>query len=1172
MVRVSFRLAPLFALVFCLVFSTSAFAQSDTATIAGHVKDSSGALVPGAQVTVTNEATGLQRTAQSNQAGYYVVASLPPGFYTVMVEAAGFKRFTKTQNKLDPNVPATVDANLQLGTVSEVVEVVASGAIMQTETPTLGKLIEGKLISDSQLNGRNPILLALLKPGVRGGSLAGLSFGVTSGGFSINGSRSQDNLITFDGSVGIRTRSNGTSIGVADLDSVQEVQVLTANYGAEYGRSAGGQIRIVTKSGTRTLHGSAYEYFRNSALNANSWARNLSSTTNFPPPERFNQFGYTIGGPVYIPKLVTSKEKAFFFFSQEWLRRRTAATNARVVPSLAMRNGDFSELLNPVNDFFNGARFIKDPLLTGACTANDRTACFPGNIIPAGRRTTNGLGLLRVYPDPTPGFRQGTNNWLGSAAVPTNHRKETMSLDIIPTSKHSLRLRGTNYSFVDPNPFQSGFLHFTRIFDRPNQTGSVNWTYTVSPSLVNEFVVSASRDQVYIDVDTSSGLYDRTRYGINYPFAFPGTKDLPNKIPAVDIPGFSSYTGSPYPSFSTGPIYNIANNTTKIKGNHTIKFGILWERAGQNDYDQINVQGVPGGTDNQNGRFVFSDTRVGGSGLAIADVMLGLYNTYAEIGTRSYTPYRGHMWEWFVQDGWKVRPNLRVDIGLRHTIIQPYYSLWRNMTVFDPRYYDPAKAVSVDPRTGNPISGAGDPYNGVVIPGSGWPDSAKGRVPIATSGAFDRLFRGEPKQYSDVHYKDFQPRIGFAYSVNPRTVIRAGAGKFVTRLGVSDSIFLGGNAPLQPLASFSLGSVDNPAGGSGSNFPLSVNTQDKVFQNPMAYTWNTTVEREVRFNTTVELSYVGRVGLRGQREKNINQLLPGTIQANPGINENALRPFKGFGQIRLTNNEARSVYHSLQIGANRRYSKGLAFGVAYTLSKSDDNGSAQRDVIPNAYDDRFIWGPSSFDTRHILVINWIYDLPFFKDMSRLSGKLLGGWKITGVTQFQTGTPITIQTADDIAGVGSGSGNETFRATILNVSGNPVLDRGKKAFATSAGANAFWFMPCQAPPCTASSINPATPAADPTKQLFFTFPAPGTFTTQRNRGMFHNPGFQNWNLGLFKDFHLTERQYITLRAEFFNWPNHPNWNGANNDPRSATFGKVTGKSSERNIQFSLRYSF
>ena len=259
-------------LVLTLLVVSGAYAQSDTSQITGIVKDATGGVVPAASVTVTNEATQVQRTAETNANGFYVVSSLPSGFYTVAVESPGFKRFVKTANKLDPSIPLMVDALLDVGALTETVEVVASVAGVQTETATVGRMVEAQQIDKLILNGRNPVLLALLKPGVRrGSSMASFSYAMTSGGYTINGSRSQDNLITNDGAVATRTRSNGTAIGAVDLDQVQEIQILTANYKAEYGRSAGGQIRIVTKGGTQNFHGSFYEYFRNDNIDANSW-------------------------------------------------------------------------------------------------------------------------------------------------------------------------------------------------------------------------------------------------------------------------------------------------------------------------------------------------------------------------------------------------------------------------------------------------------------------------------------------------------------------------------------------------------------------------------------------------------------------------------------------------------------------------------------------------------------------------------------------------------------------------------------------------------------------------------------------------------------------------------------------------------------------------------------
>jgi hypothetical protein len=1217
-----------------LAISLTGFAQSDNTQISGFVKDQAGGSISGAKVTIRSETKSLERSAMTNSEGYFVITNLPPDFYGITVEASGFKQFQEKGRKLDPNLPARIDVALQPGQVTETVTVTASTSEVQSESSTVGKLVEINQVEKLQLNGRNPLFLAILKPGVNSGSaLGGFSFGLTTGGLNINGSRTQDNLITFDGAVGVRTRSNGTSIGVADLDSTQEIQILTANYNAEYGRSAGGQVRIVTKSGGRDFHGAVYEYIRNSALNANSWGRNASTPANQPcdnpafekaahcrpEPFRYNQFGYNASGPVIIPGLNFNRErnKLFWLWSQEWVKFRREATNgpnnSRLgirVPTLRMRQGDFSELFPGGPNFvpqLGLTRFIKDPLKPGLCNATNQSGCFSDvvngvviiNKIPASRLSQNGLALMRALPEPTTGyFGPGGQNFIQTRAQPQNQRKDTISVDYYPTDKHQLRFRFQLYHGVFPDAFRGETDRAPATLDRPNQTATINWVWTVSPNWVAETVIAGSRDQVYIAVQTDGDRFRRSAYGINYPYIFQ-EKEIFDKIPTIDWADFQTLDGGPYPSQSTGPIYQINQNWTNVRGNHTIKFGGYFERAGQNDFDQINVAGVPGGTNNQNGRFVFSDGTLfnattglssGGTGVALANAAVGLFDTYAELGTRSFTPYRGHMYEWFAQDSWKVTPKLRLEAGVRHTIVQPYYSLWRNMLVFDPKYYDPNIAVTMDPATGQVLPGNSlqSRYNGLVIPGDGFTDAAKGagRVPVANTGEFDFLFRNgaEGKSYSDIHVADtFQPRFGFAYAINDKNVIRGGAGRFLTRLGVSDSVFLGGNPPLQPSVAVSAGSVDKPGGASGVNFPFPITTQDRNFRMPEAWTWNLTYEREIAWNTTVELGYVGRRGLFGQRERNINQLPVGTcpngqcpfIPGDPQgrrFNVDALRPFKGFSTIRVTSNDSNSLYNGLQINVSRRFSQGISFGGAYTLSKVSDSGSHQRDVVPNAFDTSNLWGPAEYDRRHVVVLNAIYELPFFKDRSGLRGKLFGGWTLSAVSQMQTGVPVSVGTNNDFAGVGGfGSINDPNRiGQFWNVNGDPSIVGN---FASSNAATNFWF-------------NIANPDGTP----IFTRPANGTIVTNRVRNIIYRPGFQNHNLGLFKEFAVTERQRITFRFEAFNWLNHPNLGGetggnpnlnptnvvldANGkvDPVRSTFGKITTKGGQRELQFALRYQF
>lgn len=1138
----------LLAALLCFQFLT--FAQSDTASMSGYVRDQTGAGVPNANVAIKNEATGAERRTVTNETGYYTVSSLQPGFYTVSAEAAGFKRFEKSHNKLDPSITTTVDADLQVGAASESVSVVAEAPAVQSESATVGRIITTKEVQDTPLNGRNPLFLALLKPGVNGGALAQFSFDLTTGGLNINGGRTQDNLITYDGAVGVRTRSNGTSIGTADVDAVQEVQVLTSNYNAEYGRSSAGQVRIVTKSGTKDFHGTAYEYFRNSAMNANEWQRNRvigqPNISGRAAPFRYNQFGWAFNGPLFVPgHFNADRNKLFFGFSEEWTKYRREELQQITVPTDAMRRGDFSQLLGP-NPYFNTPQYIRDPLKTGNCNASDQSACFAGNIIPQSRLSGQGLALLNSYPAQTPGFFLGRNNFVFSPVRFDNQRKDTGALDYIPAEKHYIRFRVENYSLLHRDSNRGGTDRAPAQLNRPNQTASVNYIWTVSPTLVNEFLATASADHVTITV--IPGHYQRSTYGINYPYIFQ-QKEIFDKIPTTEIANFATIDGGPYPSKSAGPIYDLSDNITKIIGGHSIKFGGLWEYSGENDFDQINVAGVPGGTNNQNGRFVFNDSRPGGTGLGIANAALGLYTTYAELGTRAYTPYRGNMWELFAQDSWKVTSKLHLDYGLRYTVIQPFFSLWRNMSVFDVASYDRSKAVQLDPKTGYIIPGSGDIYNGLIIPGSGFTSAAKGRFPASTDPQYQRLFKGS-KQYSQIHYNDIQPRVGVAYAFSDKTVFRSGVGRYFTRLGISDSVFLGGNPPFQPTVSTANGLVDNPGAAAAAGsipFPLTLTSQDPIFKNPESYQWNATVEHEFSGGVTVETAYVGRRALHQQRERNINALQPGTVQANPGINPDYLRPYKGYAVIRVTNNDANATYNSLQVGVTKRYSKGLAYGLAYTLSKSMDDGSQQRDILPNPFDAHNLWGPSDYDRRHVFVGNIIYDLPFWKNQKGFFEHIVGGWQVSMVVQLSTGTPFTVGTGDDILGIGPGNGNNSMPATIYNVVGNPHISDPK--FSYSTNDQSFYFNPNA-----------------------FQKPAAGTFTSQRNRNLLYNPGFQNWTGALFKRFAIGERQDVKFRAEFFNFPNHPNWNGADTNPNSATFGKVNNKNFERTLQLSLRYEF
>jgi hypothetical protein len=936
------------------------------------------------------------------------------------------------------------------------------------------------------------------------------------------------------------------------------VQILTAAYSAEFGRTSGAQIRILTRSGGPVFHGAAYEYDRNDAFNANTWTRNHTPGQAFTAPFRYNQYGYNVGGPFYIPgKLNKDKNKFFWYWGQEWVKYRFTDSATWTVPTNLMRQGDFSELLTtgPAN-ILGKVINIKDPT-----TGNP----FPGNVIPKTQLSQNGAGILKAYPVPNlaVGNFIGTSNYYITALHPQDQRKDTLAVDINITDKQRLQFRRNNYAFFEYQPLDGTPTETPKFFNRPNQTNSLDHVWTISPTMVNEVVATVSLDDVYIPVDTAH-FFDRTTAGINYPYLFPTGKLLPNRIPTANITGLTGLTGNPYPSHSTGPIYTLTDSLTWVKGTHTFKFGFYWERSGENDNDEINVSACPTCTNNQNGQFSFTDTRSGqpGSGNAIANTALGLFDSYSELGQRAYTIFRGASYEPYVQDNWRLTDKLTINWGIRYTVIVPYHALWGNMIAFDPTLYDPTQAVKIDPKTGTVIPGSGDRYNGMVIPGSGWPSSAKGRFPEANNPAYDYLFRGGkyPSYFSNIQWDQFQPRLGLAYNFNSKTVIRAGAGRYYTRLGVSDSVFLGGNPPFQPTANVSFGNADNPGGTSSNSLPLTVTTQSRDFKNPQAWNWNFTVEREFYLNSILSVAYVGRRGLHLQRESDINQPTPAIVAANPGVNIDALRPFKGYNSIRETDNVASSKYNSLQVSWNRRLTKGLLFGASYTLSKSSDDGSNQRDIIPDTYYAGNLWGPSEFDTRHVFIANFLYELPFFHGQKNLVSKALGGWQISGIVQEQTGNPTSVGKGTDYVGVGlDGSlaggvgqywvyngGGINYPKNIITNTGNPGAD--SNYYFTTTDANG---------------------------KLLFSQPTAGTFNHQQGiRDLIYSPGFNNVNMGLFKKFAITERVGLQFRAEAFDVFNHPNWGGVNTDPTNLnTFGKVTGKTGDvRNLQLSLRAYF
>ncbi len=1125
------------ALALIICGAAPAYAQLDRSSISGTIKDAQGGVVPGVTVTATSTATQQSRSTVTDGSGFYTFPNLQPGRYDISAELQGFKKATRASVPLDAAASLTIDFALDTGSISEEVTVTAEASILQTDV-AVRKTVEAKDIEMLSFSGRNPIGVPALKAGVIGGGFNNAGFSsLTTGGFNINGSRSDENIIYVDGAVASRTRSTGAIIGVQNADTVQEVQVLTANYMPEYGRASGGQIRFISKSGSNRYSGNASFFWRDESLQANTWARNRSGGVNAqgPPPFDYKQYGYSFGGP--IPGTMF-KDKLFFFGAQEWVDFFQVATNTVTVPTLAMREGNFSELLGS-NQFFSSPQIIRDPL-TGQP--------FPGNVIPSTRLSPNGVAIMKLYPEPTPGFRQGSANAILTSENPQDQRKDSIRFDYRLNNSNNFMFRFQRSNWVAIDAFRGGLPFARTDWERPNRTETFNWTSTIRNNLINEFTYAHSLDEVFINVFTETGLHKRSRTGINYPYIFPG-KEIEDKIPTVNIDNFQTIDGGPYPAFSAGPIHTITNTTTMVKGRHTFKGGVVFEYSGEDDFDQINVQAIPGGTNNQNGQFAFRNSGTARSGLGISDMALGLFTDYAELGQRAFTKWRSLATDIFLQDSWKPRNDLTVEGGVRYVMWPPWYSTTNNVANFDPRFYDPAQAAAIDPKTGRLIGGSR--YNGIVLPGDGFKDEGNDLL-VASDPRVQALFRNEPRGFAKTHYNVFEPRLGVSYSLNQHTILRASTGVFHNRVTLNDSLLLGGNPPFQPMVVTSSGSVDNPGGGGagGTDLPFAMQAIDLQFKHPTSYMWSAGVQREIPFGFIVDVTYVGRRGLYLQRERNINQLQPGTLAANPGVNIAALRPYRGYGVIRLSENAGRSLYNSMQVSVDRRYSNGLKVGLAYTLGKSTDNGSDKRNVLWNTYDDTIYQGPSNFDRRHVVSLYYIYDLPFWREPTNLLQNLLGGWQISGAGFMRTGTPFSITRNDDRAGVGDGSIGQP-----VDLVGDP-----------NSGTNVKFSGGCSGGVCADDNFyfNPAA---------FAQVPVGANRFGNAPRNLLHGPGDQQWDIAVFKNINLVGTHKVQIRMEVFNFLNHPNLNGPITDITSPNFGRIITKSGDRrDIQLAIRYLF
>jgi Carboxypeptidase regulatory-like domain/TonB-dependent Receptor Plug Domain/TonB dependent receptor len=990
------RLFRRFAVVCAAVsMSIGAAAQTNVGQISGRVTDQSGAALPGATVAATNEQTGLAQVSTTDAAGGYVFASLPAGSYKVRVEVNGFKPIERVNLVLDAASRRAADFQLEIGSLTETIVIRGTEtSLVETQSGDVSRVITGEQVNNIALNGRNYAQLVQLLPGAVIQSTDPFAIGLSTTGQAINGVRSPSTYFLVDGADNMDNGANGNTITNPSLDTISEVKVLTASYGAEFGGRAGALVNVVTKGGTREFRGSAYEFVRNQRFDARSFF-----DRDEPAPLDFNNPGFTIGGPVSFGGFNADRTKLFFFFSQDWKFNDQGVTNVGTVPSEAERNGDFrnSSLAAP-----------RDPS-TGQP--------FPDRIVPSSRFSSNGRALLSAYP--LPNFAGPGGNYAVTGTNETHSREEVLRLDYMASPQTQVSYRFSHNGVQIFNPFQGGSLGIvpgTR--PRPGWTTVGTVQTTVSNTLLNTAGGSITKNE--IAAGPQNEAIGRVALGLTYPEIYSSNRF--NTGPDVTLSGFTSYNAGDYIR-NRNLTYQFRDDLSKVAGSHLFKVGA------QTTYSQKDQNTRP----RENGVVTFATSARNSTGNVVADALLGNFQNYNE-GAQDQE-WRARFWqhEFYAQDNWRVTKKLTLDLGLRYNIIFPLYSALNNFSTFDPARFDPAKAPQVLPSDGSIVPGTGSSTNGIVIFGDGFPDEAYGVIPAADNPAAQALFAGLPRGGVDTEYTNFGPRLGLAYDVggNARTALRGGFGIFYDRVRTDFLSATAANPPFDQSATIFDGNIDSPTGGTQRTFPPNIAGIRSEMPTPRITSFNLGVQRQVLAGTILHVNYVGTLGDNLTRTVNLNQLRAGTRLNPPAstTNVNALRPYPGYGNITITENGDESSYHSLQVSLTRRLQAGIEFGANYTWSKSIDTSSGTPEDPYNIARD---YALSSIHRKHNFNSHFIWQLPFFRNGGNLlTHGVLGGWDISGVVVYQSGAPFTVTAPVDAARIGTNS----TRATLI---GDPRL--------------------------------------------------------------------------------------------------------------------------------------
>jgi Carboxypeptidase regulatory-like domain/TonB dependent receptor len=1148
--------------VLVITLADSTWAQKDTGSIVGAVRDSTGASIPDAKITVTEIERGSTFVTSSDSSGAYVASPLNVGRYKVTVEKQGFKTTVAGPIELDVQQRAVVNVTLPVGEVLERVEVSTSAALLETATSELGQVVNNRRVVNLPLNGRNFAQLALLTAGTTPSEPGARDEGGY--GFSSNGGRSLQNNFLLDG---IDNNSNLTDllnetnyVIQPSVDAIQEFKVQTNAYSAEFGRGNGAIVNATIKSGTNDIHGDVYEFLRNDKLDA----RNFFDQVR--PEYRQNQFGVTVGGPVKLPGY-NGHNRTFFFGDYEGLRVRQGQTSVSAVPTDAQRAGDFSALIdyttpavdpngNPALDcngkptymgeIFN-TRLTQDSMAsaTGVCGVPfqyDATG-KPLNIIPMSAMDPLAVRLAKLYPEPNAPNGAGFN-FVSNPIL----NKDRNNFDIRVDHKFSDRDTSFyRFSFEDqpsnippafPNSLADGGGFFSGVEDNAYRSLALSETHIFGPRLVNEFRfgynrIHSQRFQFNFNKDVSGQL------------GFPGVPfvAMNGGLPQLTFSdGDVATLGSPtfLPSLEIQNTFSYSDNLTLIRGKHSFKFGT------EVRFEEFTIfqPASPRGTLNFGGGFVSNPDGAVGVAAGFAQFLLGIPDG-GNITNLHNVDYLRPVYAFYGQDDIKLTPKLTLNLGLRYELFLTVKEKFKNQGT-----YDLSKQILFVPKGQKaqltPTIASLVPLSATASPGLINPD-----------------------------LNNFAPRIGFAYSVTPRMVVRGGFGIFFggEENGPYSNPSQGFNPPFFVTQVFSTpcGLADaNPASANNcaipgfsflnQGFPANsltdpntpqLFTLDPKLVTPYVDQWHLSTQYQLPFDTLFEVTYAGSKGTKLYAFLNGNQAAPSNVQGAP---INPRRPIPAIQSgISLFNSTANSEYNGLQVRAEKRFSKGLSFLAAYTWSHSLDEASNANLGAQN--NDGYRWaahpewehGNSDFDIRQRLVLSYLYELPFGQGKrfgSNATGaaeRIIGGWQVGGITTVSTGTWFTITGATS---PGAQSDGQQRPDQVSNPNGKPCLP-------------GTFFNTCA-----------------------FQNPPIGSFG-DTGRNTLRGPGLQIWDFSVFKNFKLSESKRFEFRSEFFNIPNHANLQLAKSGPQnpinatvfgSPQFGFLTAARDPREIQFALKFYY